>query len=92
MSKMGGMIAALHDAGITHGDLTTSNFICRMAANDHPNDVDQLVRRSSRIRVQAELAPPRRLSLILDWEDCAPMPKTKRLICTSSKERLYRRT
>ncbi|KAJ1457060.1 kinase-like domain-containing protein [Pelagophyceae sp. CCMP2097] len=29
MRAMGSAIAKLHDAGLTHGDLTTSNFICR---------------------------------------------------------------
>lgn len=28
-ATMGRVVAALHDAGIAHGDLTTSNFMCR---------------------------------------------------------------
>lgn len=29
MTKIGNVVGRLHDNGITHGDLTTSNFLCR---------------------------------------------------------------
>ncbi|KAJ8601320.1 hypothetical protein CTAYLR_007220 [Chrysophaeum taylorii] len=40
-TAIGEMIAKIHDAGVAHGDLTTSNFMCRQSTGD--DVVDQLV-------------------------------------------------
>ncbi len=41
MKRLGAMVAALHDAGITHGDLTTSNVL--VEENASPDGTDGLV-------------------------------------------------
>eukprot|EP00634_Sargassococcus_sp_CCMP2135_P003324 CAMPEP_0198652222 /NCGR_PEP_ID=MMETSP1467-20131203/6229_1 /TAXON_ID=1462469 /ORGANISM="unid. sp., Strain CCMP2135" /LENGTH=232 /DNA_ID=CAMNT_0044388131 /DNA_START=3 /DNA_END=701 /DNA_ORIENTATION=- len=43
MAKIGDTVARIHDAGLTHGDLTTSNFLCRNASLDGSRAVDELV-------------------------------------------------
>ena len=34
MKMIGGTVARIHSAGMTHGDLTTSNFLCRRCLDD----------------------------------------------------------
>jgi len=43
MTKIGNTVARIHDAGLTHGDLTTSNFLCRNASGADERRVDELV-------------------------------------------------